>query len=142
LSSRAQLDTNLRARDELGSMKSIPDFGLFAEIVQSAFGSRKSRVGCNAAATVAAQKRPITYSRRMTLDMTLDMAPDTALQHVQVVSEARQALHEVRGALAEVYASAGADPAEPQGVARRYNLNRNLTWKLSRVLRSDEHPGV
>jgi hypothetical protein len=70
--------------------------------------------------------------------MTLDMAPDTALQHVQVVSEARQALHEVRGALAEVYASAGADPAEPQGVARRYNLNRNLTWKLSRVLRSDE----
>jgi hypothetical protein len=60
------------------------------------------------------------------------------MQSVQVVEDTRQALSDVRRALAEVYASAGADPSEPQSVARQYRLNRNLTWKLSRVLRSDE----
>lgn len=55
-------------------------------------------------------------------------------QAVQLVEETRQALQEVRGSLIGLYGAIGADPTAPQEVARRYGLNRNLTWKLSRVI--------
>jgi hypothetical protein len=51
-----------------------------------------------------------------------------------MVEETRQALQGVRGGLIELYGAVGADPAAPQDVARRYGINRNLTWKLSRVI--------
>src|SRR5437899_5230821 len=53
---------------------------------------------------------------------------------IQMVDEARAALQEVRGGLIELYGAVGADPTAPQEVARRYGINRNLTWKLSRVI--------
>jgi hypothetical protein len=53
---------------------------------------------------------------------------------VQLVDECREALQSVRRALIELYDAAGADPTQPQDVARRFDLNRNLTWKLSRVI--------
>src|SRR5215471_507782 len=52
----------------------------------------------------------------------------------QMIEETRQALQGVRGGLIELYGAVGADPTAPQDVARRYGLNRNLTWKLSRVI--------
>ncbi len=55
-------------------------------------------------------------------------------QSVQIVNESREVLQGVRAALIELYASLGADPAEPQEVSRRFEINRNLTWKLSRVI--------
>jgi hypothetical protein len=51
-----------------------------------------------------------------------------------MIEETRQALQGVRGGLIELYGAVGADPTAPQDVARRYGLNRNLTWKLSRVI--------
>jgi hypothetical protein len=40
--------------------------------------------------------------------------------------------------LIKLYSSVGADPNQPQDVSRRLNLNRNLTWKLSRVINAPD----
>jgi hypothetical protein len=53
---------------------------------------------------------------------------------VQLVDDSRAALQSVRRALIELYDAVGSDPEQPQEVARRFDLNRNLTWKLSRVI--------
>lgn len=50
----------------------------------------------------------------------------------------REAVGELRGALLDAYAEAGADPDKPQDVSRQLGLNKNLTWKLSRVLQADD----
>lgn len=55
-----------------------------------------------------------------------------------MLQESRDALQGVRRALIELYASVGADPRVPQEVARQLGLNRNLTWKLSRVISAPE----
>lgn len=63
------------------------------------------------------------------------MMSNTSLtKPVQLVEDSRQALQGVRRALIELYAAAGADPGAPQEVSRRYGVNRNLTWKLSKVI--------
>ncbi len=49
------------------------------------------------------------------------------------------ALEGLRSALVELYHAAGADPDAPQEVSRSFGLNRNLTWKISRIIRA-EHP--
>ena len=48
--------------------------------------------------------------------------------HVKTVAYA------LREALADLVASAGADPTQPQEMARRFDLNKNLTWKISRII--------
>jgi len=53
-----------------------------------------------------------------------------------LIEDSRESLQEVRRSLIELYASIGIDPAQPQEVARRLGLNRNLTWKLSKVVQS------
>jgi hypothetical protein len=53
---------------------------------------------------------------------------------VQLVEETRHALQGVRRSLIELYATMGADPGAPQEIARKYGVNRNLTWKLSKVI--------
>ncbi len=40
----------------------------------------------------------------------------------------------VRTSLAELVDSVGADPAHSQNMARRFGLNKNLTWKISKVI--------
>ena len=37
-----------------------------------------------------------------------------------------------------LYQSVGADVARPQDVARRFSLNKNLTWKIAKVLQTDD----
>lgn len=58
----------------------------------------------------------------------------TLTEPLALVEESRLALQGIRGALIDLFDSVGADPREPQEVARRFELNRNLTWKLSRVV--------
>ncbi len=48
----------------------------------------------------------------------------------------------VRSSFAELLASVGADPAHPQEVARQLNLNKNLTWKISRIIRASDPAGA
>lgn len=50
----------------------------------------------------------------------------------------RDTVRELRGALLEVYRQAGADPERPQDVSRLLGLNKNLTWKISRVLQAED----
>lgn len=44
----------------------------------------------------------------------------------------------LRAALIELYASVGADPANPQDVARHFGLNKTLTWTVSKVIGSTD----
>lgn len=46
----------------------------------------------------------------------------------------RRSVHELQAALLELYRAVGADPARPQDVSRQFNLNKNLTWKVSRII--------
>ncbi len=48
----------------------------------------------------------------------------------------KQVLQGIRGALTELVASVGADPQSPQDLARRFGLNKNLTWKLTKIINS------
>ena len=53
---------------------------------------------------------------------------------IHLVEDCRNALEAVRSALIHLYEAVGADADVPQEVSRRFNINRNLTWKLSRVI--------
>lgn len=57
---------------------------------------------------------------------------------VQIVTDGRQAVQDIRRALIGLYASVGADPSQPQEVARQFSLNRNLAWKLSKVINATD----
>jgi hypothetical protein len=50
----------------------------------------------------------------------------------------RRSVDGLRGALLELYRAVGADPARPQDVSRQYKVNRNLAWKVSRIIGSEE----
>jgi hypothetical protein len=52
--------------------------------------------------------------------------------------ECRAAFDGLRGALIELYASVEADPASPQVAARRFRVNKTLTWNISRVVGSTD----
>ncbi len=52
--------------------------------------------------------------------------------------DCRHAVQELRRALLSLYRHAGADPGKPQEVSRRFGLNKNLTWKIARILSSDD----
>lgn len=49
----------------------------------------------------------------------------------------RESVQRLRMALLEVYRSVGADPTKPQDVSRRFGVNRNLAWKVARILREE-----
>ena len=50
------------------------------------------------------------------------------------------AFQRVRGALTELIASVGADISRPQDISRRFKINKNLSWKLSKLITiSDPH---
>lgn len=52
--------------------------------------------------------------------------------------ECRAAFNDLRAALIELYASAGADPSSPQDIARRFRVNKTLTWNISKVVSSTD----
>ncbi len=45
----------------------------------------------------------------------------------------RSALQGYRGSIIELLAAVGADAGKPQDLSRRFELNKNLTWKLSKI---------
>ncbi len=53
---------------------------------------------------------------------------------VSLQDAAGQILGHVRAALDELVRSTGADPSRPQDVARRFGLNKNLTWKVAKIV--------
>lgn len=50
----------------------------------------------------------------------------------------RRSVQALQAALLELYRAVGANPARPQDVSRQFNLNKNLTWKVSRIIASSD----
>ena len=47
---------------------------------------------------------------------------------------AKLVVHKMRGDLSELLALVEADPTRPQDMARKFGLNKNMTWKISRIV--------
>lgn len=47
-------------------------------------------------------------------------------------------LRSIRGALTELVSSVGADASRPQELARQYRVNRNLSWKISKIINATD----
>jgi len=56
----------------------------------------------------------------------------------QFVEDCDRATDDLKVALINLYESVQADPLAPQDVARRFKINKNLTWKISRVLKAED----
>lgn len=50
----------------------------------------------------------------------------------------RRSVQALQAALLELYRAVGADPSRPQDVSRRFNLNKNLTWKVARIIAAED----
>ncbi|MBU3683625.1 MAG: hypothetical protein FGM39_06385 [Phycisphaerales bacterium] len=64
------------------------------------------------------------------------MVPSPANQ--DFAADCRSSARALRDALRSLYASVGADPLKPQDVSRRFKLNKNLTWKIAKVLQTHD----
>lgn len=53
-------------------------------------------------------------------------------------AHARAVSRSLRVAFAELLASIGADPADPQAISRSCALNKNLAWKVSKIVLADD----
>jgi hypothetical protein len=53
-------------------------------------------------------------------------------------ADVKSALAKVRGALAAVVSSSGVDPDAPQEMAKRLDVDKNLAWRISRVIREPD----
>lgn len=53
-------------------------------------------------------------------------------------TEARAVVRSLRSAFAELLAAAGANPRDPQSIVATLGLNKNLAWKISRIIQSDD----
>lgn len=53
-------------------------------------------------------------------------------------SECDAAITVMRQSLRDLAAATNSDPLRPQDVSRRFGINKNLTWKLARVLLADD----
>jgi hypothetical protein len=73
-----------------------------------------------------------------TRNSALPGTPDTTLTNTQFEPDCLAAFDDLRGALIELYASVGADPEVPQETARRFGVNKTMTWNLSRVMMSTD----
>lgn len=56
---------------------------------------------------------------------------------VEFEDDCRDAVLELRGALLDLFQDVGSDPTRPQDVARRFKLNKNLTWKIAKIVGSE-----
>jgi hypothetical protein len=57
---------------------------------------------------------------------------------VNFLSDARIAVQNVRRALTTAFASVDADPTQPRALARHLGVDKNLAWRLSRILVDDD----
>lgn len=46
----------------------------------------------------------------------------------------RRSVQALQASLLELYRAVGADPGRPQDVSRQFKLNKNLTWKVARII--------
>ncbi len=63
--------------------------------------------------------------------------PETALPFP---AHAHAVVRSLRGAFAELLAAVGADPRDHQSISGRLGLNKNLAWKISKIVQADDPP--
>lgn len=51
---------------------------------------------------------------------------------------ARDVVRSLRNAFSELLTSVGMDPNDPQGMSRSMGLNKNLAWKISKIVQTDD----
>ncbi len=56
----------------------------------------------------------------------------------QFAVEAREVARTLQDAFAEVLRSVGADPSTPQSIVKEVGLNKNLAWKVSRIIQAED----
>lgn len=70
--------------------------------------------------------------------MVAEQVAEGVLAEPKFEEHCRRSVHGLRGALLDLYRAVGADPARPQDVSRRFRLNKNLTWKVARILAAED----
>jgi len=55
-------------------------------------------------------------------------------KHPLFETHVKMTVHNLRGAIAELINSVGADPGQPQEMARTFSLKMNLIWKISKIV--------
>lgn len=50
----------------------------------------------------------------------------------------KKVAQDIRGAVLELLASVEADPASPRGLAKRFSLDKSLTWKIGRLVQETD----
>jgi hypothetical protein len=54
------------------------------------------------------------------------------------VSDLKDVAHALRSSLATLMSSAGVDPNDPKALSIRWGIKRNLSWKVSKIVQSDD----
>ncbi|MGD8451874.1 MAG: hypothetical protein PVJ57_08650 [Phycisphaerae bacterium] len=67
-----------------------------------------------------------------------DEQPRSAFAPPSFPAHARAVVRSVRGAFCELLSSVGAGPDVPQDVSRRFGLNKNLAWKVCKIIQTDD----
>jgi len=57
-------------------------------------------------------------------------------------THARAVVRSIRGSFTEAIASGGADPTDCQSIGRSLGLNKNLAWKISRIIQDEDPSSV
>jgi len=63
---------------------------------------------------------------------------DSTSETREFAEDLREAVLSLRSALVALYRAVGADLGRPQEVARRFGVNKNLTWKIAKVMESED----
>jgi hypothetical protein len=66
--------------------------------------------------------------------MAGEVSNDLAVSVPQFEQHVTKVMGRLRAALAEIFQAVGADATRPQNVARDFGLNKNLTWKMSKII--------
>src|SRR6476659_8398089 len=56
----------------------------------------------------------------------------------QMEIECQQVIAGIRGSLLELYATMAVDPEQPQEAIRKFGVNKNLAWKVSKILSASD----
>ena len=61
-----------------------------------------------------------------------------AIGGAELSNELSRVVGDLRTALTELITTAGGDPTKPQAISRQFGVNRNLAWKMSRIVAASE----
>src|SRR5262245_33261519 len=70
------------------------------------------------------------------MDRTAKLAPPPPPAEFE--EHARGAARRLRSAIAEAFSSLDADPTRPQALARRFGIDKSLSWRLSRLMTEND----